>query len=139
LSQTDFVHPNSLSPDSISTSDPLTPPPIEYNQFAPHVNALPGYSGYPAFQPPSAQFPYGHNSLDQLNAHLYAPQNGAIYGPSYGSVQNGNGNGGQDGRVHAGQKRGSNYDGFFDEVKKRKIEPTYDAGQFVLSSYSFIP
>lgn len=127
-------HSNSLSPNSALASDPITPPPLDPSIFPPLP--LP-HSNFPTFtelQQSSSQFPFGSNlDLGALNAsqsHGFAQSIGLNHDTSAAGTYLGSSFGGSGGDLgaHAGQKRGSNYDGFFEEVKKRKIEPTYNAG-----------
>ena len=65
-----------------------------------------------------------------LQNNMYNLAGGAIY-PSQPQMENPNQYDGQqqwDGGAQTGQKRGYDLGGFFDEVKKRKVEPTYDPG-----------
>ncbi|CDZ96757.1 transcription factor [Phaffia rhodozyma] len=122
--QPDFSSPSSssLSPNSASTSSLTTPPPLDGlssmnaypqipNQVYPFAQNL-----YPSTGPGSLSqgplvHPFNQNYL-RSDSHPFATHG---YGGAHGQQPQ-----------FLGQKRGLEFDGFFDDVKKRRVEPTYD-------------
>ena len=73
-----------------------------------------------------------------MQNNMYSLAAGGGY-PTHPQLQHPNQFGGQqawDGGAQTGQKRGYDLGGFFDEVKKRKVEPNYDPGKSPLDSTS---